>query len=144
MLVPDMTWMWHASCSSGTTTKMWRSLMNRLSAQLFTSNFSTPKLNYCMFNLNALGFLPQSTTLHQETTISVSAPVFSDVSESPSTTSQTSDELKRNSKRSRHGRGGRQAIMSPVSVRRSPRFKVTWFWLHRKFNVFYHLQIPTG
>nr|ABK96084.1 unknown [Populus trichocarpa] len=70
-----------------------------------------------------LGFLPQSTTLHQETTISVSAPVFSDVSESPSTTSQTSDELKRNSKRSRHGRGGRQAIMSPVSVRRSPRFK---------------------
>ncbi|KAI9215458.1 hypothetical protein POPTR_T124408v4 [Populus trichocarpa] len=72
-----------------------------------------------------LGFLPQSTTLHQETTISVSAPVFSDVSESPSTTSQTSDELKRNSKRSRHGRGGRQAIMSPVSVRRSPRFKVT-------------------
>ncbi|KAL9337941.1 hypothetical protein Peur_069710 [Populus x canadensis] len=70
-----------------------------------------------------LGFLPQSATLHQETTVSVSAPVFSDVSESPSTTSQTSDELKRNSKRSRHGRGGRQAIMSPVSVRRSPRFK---------------------
>ncbi|KAJ6875561.1 hypothetical protein NC652_035069 [Populus alba x Populus x berolinensis] len=72
-----------------------------------------------------LGFWPQSTTLHQETTISVSAPVFSDVSESPSMTSQTSDELKRNSKRSRHVRGGRQAIMSPVSVRRSPRFKVT-------------------
>ncbi|KAJ6970557.1 kinetochore protein SPC25 homolog [Populus alba] len=70
-----------------------------------------------------LGFLPQSTTLHQETAISVSAPVFSDVSESPSMTSQTSDELKRNSKRSRHVRGGRQAIMSPVSVRRSPRFK---------------------
>ncbi|KAG6746049.1 hypothetical protein POTOM_050561 [Populus tomentosa] len=70
-----------------------------------------------------LGFLPQSTTLHQETTISVSAPVFSDVSESPSTTSQTSDELKRNSKRSKHVRGGRQGIMSPVSVRRSPRFK---------------------
>ncbi|KAG6747087.1 hypothetical protein POTOM_049466 [Populus tomentosa] len=70
-----------------------------------------------------LGFWPQSTTLHQETTISVSAPVFSDVSESPSMTSQTSDELKRNSKRSRHVRGGRQAIMSPVSVRRSPRFK---------------------
>ncbi|KAG5230191.1 kinetochore protein [Salix suchowensis] len=72
------------------------------------------------------GFLPQPTTLHQETTISVSAPGFSissDISESSSKTSQTSDEPQRNSKRSRHGRGGRQAIMSPVSVRQSPRLK---------------------
>ncbi|KAJ6339744.1 hypothetical protein OIU77_007650 [Salix suchowensis] len=75
------------------------------------------------------GFLPQPTTLHQETTISVSAPGFSissDISESSSKTSQTSDEPQRNSKRSRHGRGGRQAIMSPVSVRQSPRLKVNF------------------
>lgn len=75
----------------------------------------------------SLGFLPQTTTLHQESaTVSVSAPalsISSDTSESPTKTSKTPDEHVRNSKGSR-GRGrGSQAIMSPVSVRQSPRFK---------------------
>ncbi|KAB5525017.1 hypothetical protein DKX38_022766 [Salix brachista] len=84
------------------------------------------------------GFLPLPTTLHQETTISVSAPGFSissDISESSSMTSQTSDEPKRNSKRSRHGRGGRQAIMSPVSVRQSPRFKVNFILIAQRSRI---------
>jgi kinetochore protein Spc25 len=84
-----------------------------------------------VFNHNALGFLPQTTTLHQESaTVSVSAPalsISSDTSESPTKTSKTPDEHIRNSKGSR-GRGrGSRAIMSPVSVRHSPRFKVTSF-----------------
>jgi kinetochore protein Spc25 len=84
-----------------------------------------------VFNHNALGFLPQTTTLHQESaTVSVSAPalsISSDTSESPMKTSKTPDEHIRNSKGSR-GRGrGSRAIMSPVSVRHSPRFKVTSF-----------------
>lgn len=75
----------------------------------------------------SLGFLPQTTTLHQESaTVSVSAPalsISSDTSESPTKTSKTPDEHIRNSKGSR-GRGrGSRAIMSPVSVRQSPRFK---------------------
>ncbi|KAH8492959.1 hypothetical protein H0E87_022275 [Populus deltoides] len=79
----------------------------------------------------SLGFLPQTTTLHQESaTVSVSAPalsISSDTSESPTKTSKTPDEHIRNSKGSR-GRGrGSRAIMSPVSVRHSPRFKVTSF-----------------
>lgn len=86
-----------------------------------------------MFNHNALGFLPQTTTLHQESatvSVSVSAPalsISSDTSESPTKTSKTPDEHIRNFKGSR-GRGrGSRAIMSPVSVRQSPRFKVTSF-----------------
>lgn len=77
----------------------------------------------------------------------MSAPalsISSDTSESPTKTSKTPDEHIRNSKGSR-GRGrGSRAIMSPVSVRHSPRFKVTSFWLHRKFYIFptteYHLH----
>lgn len=84
-----------------------------------------------MFNHNALGFLPQTTTLHQESaTVSMSAPalsISSDTSESPTKTSKTPDEHIRNSKGGR-GRGrGSRAIMSPVAVRQSPRFKVTSF-----------------
>ncbi|KAJ6977576.1 kinetochore protein SPC25 [Populus alba x Populus x berolinensis] len=81
----------------------------------------------------ALGFLPQTTTLHQESaTVSVSAPALSiscDTSESATKTSKTPDEHIRNSKGGRgRGRGrGSRAIMSPVSVRQSPRFKVTSF-----------------
>ena len=86
-----------------------------------------------MFNHYALGFLPQTTTLHQESaTISVSAParsISSDTSESPAKTSESPNEHIRNSKGGRgRGRGrGNRAIMSPVSVRWSPRFKVTLF-----------------
>uniref|UniRef100_A0A6M2EAQ1 Kinetochore protein SPC25 n=1 Tax=Populus davidiana TaxID=266767 RepID=A0A6M2EAQ1_9ROSI len=79
----------------------------------------------------SLGFLPQTTTLHQESaTVSVSAPalsISSDTSESPTKTSKTPDEHIRNSNGGRgrgRGRGrGSRAIMSPVSVRQSPRFK---------------------
>ncbi|KAJ6672341.1 hypothetical protein OIU85_013666 [Salix viminalis] len=79
------------------------------------------------------GFLPQTTTLHQESaTVSVSAParsISSDTSESPAKTSESPNEHIRNSKGGRgRGRGrGNRAIMSPVSVRWSPRFKVTLF-----------------
>ncbi|KAG6753140.1 hypothetical protein POTOM_043184 [Populus tomentosa] len=77
----------------------------------------------------SLGFLPQTTTLHQESaTVSVSAPalsISSDTSESLTKTSKAPDEHIRNSKGGRgRGRGrGSRAIMSPVSVRQSPRFK---------------------
>ncbi|KAJ6358806.1 hypothetical protein OIU76_000522 [Salix suchowensis] len=73
------------------------------------------------------GFLPQTTTLHQESaTISVSAParsISSDTSESPVKTSESPNEHIRNSKGGRSRGRGNRAIMSPVSVRWSPRFK---------------------
>lgn len=82
-----------------------------------------------------LGTLPQPTTLCQESSvISVPAPVLSvstDRSESPvKTTEHSHEEVKRNSKKANHGRGAKQVILSPASVRRSPRFKVLTFWSH--------------
>lgn len=87
---------------------------------MISGNF--PKVNF-----------PKVTSYDQDTsTISVSAPVCSVStdcgSESPSKQrGPQAEEFSRNSKKLRHGKGGRSGLLSPgsaASLRRSPRFKV--------------------
>ncbi|XP_031287765.1 kinetochore protein SPC25 homolog isoform X1 [Pistacia vera] len=82
----------------------------------------------------ALGLRPQSTTLHQDSSmISGSAPLFSvstNRSGSPAKKNEYQiehEEANRQSKKVNHGRGATPALLSPGSAtyfRRSPRFKV--------------------
>ncbi|XP_057988528.1 kinetochore protein SPC25 homolog isoform X2 [Hevea brasiliensis] len=72
------------------------------------------------------GTLPQSSTLHQESaTIAASAPAMSvstDTSDSPVKENVYPHEVKRQSRKVNLGRGAKPSILSPASVRRSPRF----------------------
>nr|GMD36304.1 kinetochore protein SPC25 homolog [Ipomoea batatas] len=101
------------------------------------------------------GNLPKVTSQDQDTsTISVSAPVCSVStdcgSESPSKQrGPQAEEFNRNSKKLRHGKGGRSGLLSPgsaSSLRRSPRFKVT-IVKHPDFNnksmSLCHVKSPT-
>ncbi|KAJ9140287.1 hypothetical protein P3X46_030951 [Hevea brasiliensis] len=68
----------------------------------------------------------QSSSLHQEsTTVSVSAPVMSvsaDRSDSPMKENEYPHQVNGQSKKVNLGRGDKLSILSPASVRRSPRF----------------------
>ncbi|KAJ4840181.1 hypothetical protein Tsubulata_002929 [Turnera subulata] len=80
----------------------------------------------------SLGTLPQSSTLHQESSmITISAPplsVSTDGSESPVEMNEHPHrKVHRNSGNVQQGRGFRKATFSPASVRRSPRFLVISF-----------------
>ncbi|OAY47818.1 kinetochore protein SPC25 homolog [Manihot esculenta] len=69
---------------------------------------------------------PQSPTLHQESAaVSMSAPVTSvstDTSDSSLKENEYPHEVNRQSKKVNLGRGTKPSILSPASVRRSPRF----------------------
>lgn len=84
---------------------------------------------------------PQSPTLHQESAaVSMSAPVTSvstDTSDSSLKENEYPHEVNRQSKKVNLGRGTKPSILSPASVRRSPRFvKVLSFWFHENLHSF--------
>ncbi|XP_057995592.1 kinetochore protein SPC25 homolog isoform X2 [Hevea brasiliensis] len=74
----------------------------------------------------SIGTSIQSSSLHQEsTTVSVSAPVMSvsaDRSDSPMKENEYPHQVNGQSKKVNLGRGDKLSILSPASVRRSPRF----------------------
>ncbi|CAI0447528.1 unnamed protein product [Linum tenue] len=72
------------------------------------------------------GFLPQSSAPEQQelSTISASAPVLSvytDHSDSPTRREECSDDARRHPKKANRGRVGRKKLLSPESIRQSPR-----------------------
>ncbi|CAL1390518.1 unnamed protein product [Linum trigynum] len=76
------------------------------------------------------GFLPQSSAPEQQelSTISASAPVLSvytDHSDSPTQGEECSDDARRHPKKANRGRVGRKKILSPESIRQSPRLLVS-------------------
>lgn len=94
---------------------------------------------FSLFLYDSSGIRPQLTNLSQDSsTISLSAPVMSSSTDISESLTKRSDhqvehgELHRNFKKRNPGKDGKTATLSPgsaMSLRRSPRFKVSFICL---------------